>query len=125
MKLLRHYSISLVIALVLLITTEGGAFAFIQQPPPDDLTAKADTTLMIQAPDVATDGPSQEDALHSAEELALDELTAGADSILVGTVTDMTAYEKDGRRGDIYTRVTLAVEETIKGTPTPQATIEV
>ncbi len=37
----------------------------------------------------------------------------------------MTAYEEGGRRGDIYTRVTLAVEETVKGTPAPQATIRV
>ena len=47
------------------------------------------------------------------EELTLDELAARADSILVGEVVDITSYQEG--EGNIYTLVTLSVEQAIKG----------
>ncbi len=47
------------------------------------------------------------------EQLTLDELTARAERILVGGVTDIASYQEG--EGNIYTLVTLAVEQTIKG----------
>jgi hypothetical protein len=47
------------------------------------------------------------------EKLTTEELTARADSILVAEVTDVASY-KEGD-GNIYTRVTLSVEQTVKG----------
>ncbi len=47
------------------------------------------------------------------EQLTLDELTAKADSILVGEVTDITYYQEG--EGNIYTLVTLSMDQTIKG----------
>jgi hypothetical protein len=47
------------------------------------------------------------------EKLTIEELTARANSILVGEVTDIACYREG--EGNIYTRVTLSVEQTIKG----------
>ncbi len=47
------------------------------------------------------------------EQLTLDELAAEADSILVGEVTDIVSYEEG--KGNIYTLVTISVEQLIKG----------
>jgi hypothetical protein len=47
------------------------------------------------------------------EKLTVEELTARADAILVGEVTDGSCYQED--EGNIYTQVTLSVEQTIKG----------
>lgn len=55
----------------------------------------------------------QGSAFALVEELTLDELTAEADSIIVGEVTDITSYQEG--EGNIYTLVTLSVEHTIKG----------
>ena len=49
------------------------------------------------------------------EKLTLDELTARADCILVGEVSDIACYRKG--EGNIYTLVTLSVEQAIKGQP--------
>ena len=45
--------------------------------------------------------------------LTLEQVAAKADSILVGKVTDVTYYQEG--EGNVYTRVTLSVEQTIKG----------
>ena len=47
------------------------------------------------------------------EELTLDELAARSDAILVGEVTDIASYQEG--EGNIYTLVTLSVEQAIKG----------
>ena len=52
-------------------------------------------------------------ALALVEQLTLDELAAKADSILVGEVTGITCYQEG--EGNIYTLVTLSVEQAIKG----------
>ncbi len=46
----------------------------------------------------------------------LAELTAGADSVVAGTVVERNSYWNDERTG-IYTSVVLSVEEGLKGTP--------
>lgn len=53
------------------------------------------------------------------EQLTLDELAARAESILVGEVTDIASYKE----ANIYTLVTLSVEQTIKGETGGQVTI--
>jgi len=45
--------------------------------------------------------------------LTLEQLAAEADSILVGKVVNITSYQEG--KGNIYTRVTLSVEQSIKG----------
>ena len=62
-------------------------------------------------------------ALALVEQLNLEELTAKADAILVGEVTDIAYYEEG--KGDIYTMVTLSVEQTIKGESEGEVTIKV
>ena len=57
------------------------------------------------------------------EKLTIEELTARADSILIGEVTDITCYQED--EGNIYTLVTLAVEQTIKGETGEEVVIRV
>lgn len=52
-------------------------------------------------------------AFALVEQLTLGELTAKAESILVGEVTDITSYQEG--EGNIYTLATLSVEQTIKG----------
>ena len=54
--------------------------------------------------------PSQSGA-GLVEKLTIDELAARADSILIGEVTDIAYYQE----ANIYTLVTLSVEQTIKG----------
>lgn len=49
------------------------------------------------------------------EQLTLDELTAKADSILVGEVTDIACYQEG--KGNIYTLVIVSVEQAVKGEP--------
>lgn len=48
------------------------------------------------------------------EQLTLEQLTVRADSIIVGTVTNV-AYQRDTAQGYICTLVTISVENTIKG----------
>ncbi len=57
------------------------------------------------------------------EPLTIDELTARADSIVVGEVTDIACYEEG--RGDIYTLVTLSVEQAVKGGPGNEVVLRV
>jgi len=57
------------------------------------------------------------------EKLTLDELTLRADAILVGEVTDIANYQEG--EGNIYTLVTLSVEQTIKGESEGEAVIRV
>ena len=56
---------------------------------------------------------AQGSASAMVEQLTLDELTARADSILVGEVADIACYQEG--KGNIYSLVTLSVEQTIKG----------
>jgi hypothetical protein len=60
----------------------------------------------------APNPPSQSGA-GIVEKLTVEELASRADSILVGEVTDIACYEEG--EGNIYTLVTLRVEQTIKG----------
>ncbi len=55
------------------------------------------------------------------EQLTLDELAIRADSILVGEVTDITAYQEEN--GNIYTLATISVEQTVKGQTRDKATL--
>jgi hypothetical protein len=57
------------------------------------------------------------------EKLTIEELTAKADSILIGEVTDSTCYQEG--EGNIYTQVTLSVEQTIKGETEEEVVIRV
>jgi len=57
------------------------------------------------------------------EKLTIEELTVRADSILVGEVADIASYQEG--EGNIYTVVTLSVEQTIKGEAAGQMTIKV
>src|SRR4030042_6199277 len=54
----------------------------------------------------------------------LKELTNGADSILVGTVTERSSYWND-EHTRIYTSVAFSVEDRIKGDAGPQVTITI
>jgi hypothetical protein len=56
-------------------------------------------------------------------QLTLEQLAAKADSILVGKVTNITCYQEG--KGNIYTLVTLSVEQTIKGEPVGEVVIRV
>ncbi|MCJ7655127.1 MAG: putative Ig domain-containing protein, partial [Dehalococcoidia bacterium] len=60
---------------------------------------------------LAFTGPVQADEGKSN----LAELTAGADSVIVGTVVERSSYWNDERTG-IYTSVVLSIEEGLKGT---------
>jgi hypothetical protein len=60
----------------------------------------------------APNPPSQSGA-GIVEKLTIEDLTARADSILVGEVSDIACYQEG--EGNIYTLVTLSVEQTIKG----------
>jgi hypothetical protein len=63
-------------------------------------------------------------ASASEQKLALDELTRAADLIVKARVVDITTLSRDG--GNLTTLVTLAVEETWKGSPPePQLTISI
>jgi len=55
--------------------------------------------------------PPTQSGAGLVEELTLDELAARADSILIGEVTDIACYQEI----NIYTLVTLSLEQTIKG----------
>ena len=57
------------------------------------------------------------------EQLTLNGLTRRADSILVGEVTDI-AYYKEGK-GNIYTLVSISVEQTIKGESEEEVAIRI
>ena len=57
------------------------------------------------------------------EKLTIDELAVRADSILIGEVTDSTYYQEG--EGNIYTQVTLSVEQTIKGETEEEVVIRV
>jgi len=57
------------------------------------------------------------------EKLTIDELAVRADSILIGEVTDSTCYQEG--EGNIYTQVTLSVEQTIKGETEEEVVIRV
>jgi hypothetical protein len=56
-------------------------------------------------------------------ELTLEQVATNADSILVGQVTDITYYQEG--EGNIYTQVTLSVEQTIEGETGMEVVIEV
>ena len=60
---------------------------------------------------LASTGPVQADE----EKSNLAELTAGADSVIVGTVVESDSYWNDEHTG-IYTSAVLAVDEELKGT---------
>jgi len=57
------------------------------------------------------------------EQFTIEELTASADSIFVGEVADIASYQEG--EGNIYTLVTLSVEQTIKGEPEEEVVIKV
>ena len=57
------------------------------------------------------------------EKLTLDELALRADSVLVGEVTDIACYEEG--KGNIYTLVTLSIDQRIKGETEGEANIRV
>lgn len=57
------------------------------------------------------------------EKLTLEELTARADSIMVGEVTDIACYEEN--KGNIYTLITLSVGQTVKGESEEEVVIKV
>ena len=57
------------------------------------------------------------------EKLTLDELTAKADAILVGEVTDIASYQEG--EGNIYTLITFSVEQTIKGESEGEVSIRI
>ena len=55
----------------------------------------------------------RQSAAGIVEKLTVEQLAARADSILVGKVTNIACYQED--KGNIYTLVTLSMEQTIKG----------
>ncbi len=125
MKLLRTCSISLAVALALLMVVQAGVFAFIEQLPSGELTARADTISMGKAPDITASKEVQGGDFASAKQLTsaiawtsnttnLEELTNGADSVIVGTVVELSSYWNDEHTG-IYTSVVLSVDEALKG----------
>jgi len=69
---------------------------------------------------LASTGTVQADSVK----LNLKELTNGADSILVGTVTERSSYWND-EHTRIYTSVVFSVEDRMKGDAGPQVTITV
>jgi hypothetical protein len=64
-------------------------------------------------PEVETPNPPSQSGAGIVEKLTVEELTARADSILVGEATDIACHQES--EGNIYTQVTLAVEQTVKG----------
>ncbi len=75
------------------------------------------------APPAAPAPPVSQSGEGIVEKLTLDELALRADSILVGEVTDITVYEEGS--GNIYTIVTLSVEQSIKGETEVEAQMRV
>ena len=57
------------------------------------------------------------------EKLTLDELTARAESILVAEVGEIACYKDD--EGNIYTLVTLSIEQNIKGETQQEVVIRI
>ena len=55
--------------------------------------------------------PPPQSSSGLVEKLTLDELAAKSDSILIGEITDIACYQE----ANIYTLVTLSLEQTIKG----------
>jgi hypothetical protein len=55
--------------------------------------------------------------------VTLENLANGADFILVGTVTDIASQKQDNQ--NIYTEVTLSVEQTLKGKPGEKVVVKV
>ena len=55
--------------------------------------------------------------------ITLEQLANGADFILVGTVTNIASYGQGNQ--NIYTQVTLSVEQTLKGKPGGEVVIKV
>ena len=56
--------------------------------------------------------------------LGVGQLTAGADTIVLGTVTGQTSAWNAGRTA-IYTDVTVAVETAVKGAPGAEVTLRI
>ena len=53
--------------------------------------------------------PTSQSSSGLVEKLTIEELTARAESILVGKVTDIACYREG--KGNIYTQVSLSVEQ--------------
>jgi hypothetical protein len=64
-------------------------------------------------PEAEAPNPPSQSGAGIVEKLTVEELTARADSILIGRVIDIACYREG--EGNIYTQVTLSVEQTIKG----------
>lgn len=64
-------------------------------------------------PEAEAPNPPSQSGAGIVEKLTVEELTDRADSILIGRVTDIACYHEG--EGNIYTQVTLSVEQTIKG----------
>jgi hypothetical protein len=78
---------------------------------------------LLVASGVTGCGPSSQGTGGLAGKLTLEQLTAKADSILAGNVTDVTCYQEG--EGSIYTLVTLSTEEVIKGESVGEVVIRV
>ena len=75
------------------------------------------------SPKAEAPNPPSQGSQGLVEKLTIEELTARADSISVGKVTNIACYQEDG--GNIYTQVTLSVEQTIKGETEDEVVIRV
>jgi len=65
------------------------------------------------SPGTEAPNPPSQSGVGIVEKLTIEELTDRADSILVGEVTDIDCHQEG--EGNIYTLVTLSVEQTIRG----------
>lgn len=78
-------------------------------------------TLLATSCQQATPPPPSDGGLVG--KLTLEQLAAKANSILVGKVTNIACYQEG--KGNIYTLVTLSVEQTIKGETEGEVVIRV
>jgi hypothetical protein len=87
----------------------------------------APLTPGTQSSNTTTSGSSSTTAPTSSigtpGKIALEKLITGADTIVVGTVTGVVSIQSDNV--NIYTLVTLSVEQTIKGESSSEALIRV
>lgn len=80
-------------------------------------------TMLISCPGAMPAEPVSSSAQGLVEQLTLDNLTARSDAIFAGEVIDIT-YRKEAE-GNIYTFITLAVDQTIKGKTEGEVVIRV
>ena len=112
MRLLSNLKIA-----VSCVGMKSGRFVFIP------LFLLVGATMAGCGPGTQTSSPPSQSTVGLVGKLTIEQLAARANSILVGEVTNIACYQEG--KGNIYTLVTLAVEQTIKGEAEGEVVIRV